>query len=152
MPQIRVFIADADIYLRDKIRQLVAMQGDMRIVDEALTVEEVRTKLPEQHPQILLLDLALPSAKDLPIFTLVEFAAMYSNVILLAAEVDESCQREALHAGATSFQRKTAPAEKLLRAIRLAARKDRRSYCLWPSPIRFVERRDSSVPNLFAKS
>jgi len=152
MPQIRVFIADADVYLRDKIRQLIAIQGDMVIVDEAFSAEEVQTKLPEQHPQILLIDLGLPSAHQLSVMDLVAFASHYSNVVLLSSRDDDSFKEEAFRAGAVGVQKKTAPSEKLLRTIRLAARSDRRSYSLWPPPPPVAERRECPAPDVLLKS
>ncbi len=146
MSVISILIADGEQFVRDKMRQLIAMQEDMVIIDLARTAEETLVKVRAHHPQILLFDMAIPCRGGQNATDLISIAADHSRVIALSLYKNDAYVREAYRAGAMGFQVKTGPADKLLRMIRLTARCERRSYCPWPSPADDSERRSTFIP------
>ncbi len=132
MPGISILIADSEQFLRDNFRELIAMQSDMIIIDEARNAEERLVKLKAHHPRILLLDLAIPGRRGQSATELISIASEYSRVIALSLYKDEIYIRESFRAGALGFLVKTDPAERLLRTIRLTSRCERRRYSPWP--------------------
>ncbi len=146
MPAISILIADGEHFVRDKMQQLIAMQEDMVIIGVARTAEETLIKVNALHPQILLLDMAIPGRGGQLVTELIAAASESSRVIALSLGRNDIYVREAYRAGAMGFQVKTDPAEKLLRTIRLTARCERRGYCHWPLDTSEAERRSTFIP------
>lgn len=148
MSVISILIADGEQFVRDKMRQLIAKQEDMVIIDEARTADETLVKVKAHHPRILLLDMAIPCRGGQSSTELISIAADYSRVVALSLYKNDVYAREAYKAGAMGFQVKTGPADKLLRTIRMTVRCERLHYCPWPPPAGDTERYSTFVPTL----
>lgn len=128
MPVIRILIADGQQLVRDKLRQLIETQKDMIIIDEARCGTEALVKVQALHPQILLLDIAMPRRNGLPALELITAAAPDTKVIIMSLHQDDIYVHEVFKAGAMGYQVKTGPANVLLRTIRMATHGERRRY------------------------
>jgi DNA-binding NarL/FixJ family response regulator len=116
--KIRILIADDHAIFRDGLRRLLESEPEFEVVGEAADGAEAITQTQQLHPDILLLDLAMPRMPGLE--TLRELAAQRSEVrvILLTAAVENRQMAEALQIGARGVVMKEAATQILLKAIR----------------------------------
>ncbi len=116
--KIRILIADDHAIFRDGLRRLLESEPEFEVVGEAADGAEAITQTQQLHPDILLLDLAMPRMPGLE--TLRELAAQHAEarVILLTAAVENRQMVEALQIGARGVVMKEAATQILLKAIR----------------------------------
>jgi len=116
--KIRVLIADDHAIFRDGLRRLLELEPEFEVVGEAADGAETIVQTQQIHPDILLLDLAMPRMPGLE--TLRELAAQRSDVrvILLTAAVENRQMVEALQIGARGVVMKEAATQTLLKAMR----------------------------------
>jgi DNA-binding NarL/FixJ family response regulator len=116
--KIRILIADDHAIFRDGLRRLLESEPEFEVVGEAADGAEAIIQTQQLHPDILLLDLAMPRMPGLE--TLRELAAQHAEarVILLTAAVENRQMVEALQIGARGVVMKEAATQILLQAIR----------------------------------
>jgi len=114
---IRIVIADDHPIFRDGLRRLLESEPNLQVVGEAADGGEAVLLSQQVHPDILLLDLAMPRVPGLE--TLRELAVAGSPVrtILLAASVERPQMVEALQLGARGIVLKESATQVLLKSI-----------------------------------
>ncbi len=125
MQRIRVLLADDHKLFRAGIRSLLKTVGDVEVVAEASDgVEALR--LAEMHrPEVILLDIMMPSLNGLDAAARMSRACPRSRVVVLSMNADADSVLRALRAGAVGYLVKTADPGELELAIRAAARGDK---------------------------
>jgi len=118
---IRIVIADDHPIFRDGLRSLLAVESDFEVVGEASDGHEALECVRSRHPDVLLLDLAMPGAGGLE--TLQELGRVKSDVrtVLLTASVDREDALEAVRLGARGVVLKAAATPLLYKCIRAVA-------------------------------
>lgn len=116
--KIRILIADDHAIFRDGLRRLLESEPEFEVVGEAADGKEALDMVQQVHPDILLLDLAMPRMPGLE--TLRELAPQRNGtrVILLTAAIENRQMVEALQIGARGVVMKEAATQILLKAIR----------------------------------
>jgi NarL family two-component system response regulator LiaR len=118
---IRVVIADDHRVVRDGLCYLLGQEPDVTVVGEAgdgqLTVDVIAAT----RPDVLLLDLYMPDMDGHAVLAALHDAPHRPAVVVLTSAPDDENLVRAVHAGATSYLLKTAPAEHVIAAIRDAA-------------------------------
>lgn len=123
---IRVAIADDQQLIRAGFRALLESEPDIEVVGEAGTGEAIVALVAELAPDVVLMDIRMPSGDGLwATERIVEQADSADTriVIVTTFELDEYVVR-AIRAGASGFLVKDTEPVELIRAVRLAARGD----------------------------
>lgn len=116
--KIRILIADDHTMLREGIRSLIEDQTDIVVVGEA---EDGRTAVHLAHtlrPNVVLMDIAMPSLNGLEATRQIKRDHPEINVLVLTMYEHEEYFRQVLEAGASGYILKRAAASELVAAIR----------------------------------
>lgn len=115
---IRILIADDHAIFRDGLRRLLATQGDFQVVAEASDGREAIALATEIHPDVLLLDLAMPRVPGMEVLRELGHQELPMRTILLTAAIQPFAVTTALQLGARGIVLKASPPELLLKSIR----------------------------------
>jgi DNA-binding NarL/FixJ family response regulator len=116
---VRILIADDHPIFRDGLRRLLEAETDLSVVGQAVDAAEAIQLAGTLHPDILLLDVAMPKVSGLEALeTLVDMPSAPA-VILLTAAIDRADIVKALQIGARGVVLKESATAMLLKAIRV---------------------------------
>ena len=116
----RVVIADDHTFYREGLARLLRKFG-VDVVGEAADGKAAVRLVEETFPDVVLLDLRMPSVSGLDaIRTLTEHSAA-TRVVVLSVSAEESDVTDAIAAGASSYVLKDEPVEEVMAGIRTAA-------------------------------
>lgn len=121
MSRMRIIVVDDHSLVRAGIKALVNRQADMEVVGEASSVSDALPLL-SLCPQIVLLDLSMPSGGSLELIRSFRDSADGPRFIVVSMHDDPAYARSALGAGAMGYVVKTLGEQDLLEAIRAVAR------------------------------
>lgn len=118
---IRIVVADDHPIVRDGLIAILSTQADFAVVGEAANGAEVVAVTLRLQPDILLLDLAMPSMDGVTALeTLVKEGSHARAIIFTAFDTDERILA-AVRAGAPCYLLKGTPREEIFQAIRIVA-------------------------------
>ena len=118
---IRVVIADDHRVVRDGLCYLLGQEPDIEVVGEAGDGRQTVHVVAATRPDVLLLDLYMPGLDGHAVLAALHDAPHRPAVVVLTSAADDEHLVRAMHAGATSYLLKTAPAEHVIAAVRDAA-------------------------------
>jgi NarL family two-component system response regulator LiaR len=118
---IRVVIADDHRVVRDGLCYLLSQEPDMEVVGEAGEGRQTVNVVAATRPDVLLLDLYMPELDGHGVLAALAEAPRRPAVVVLTSATDDAHLVRAVHAGATSYLLKSAPAEDVIAAVRSAA-------------------------------
>ena len=124
MNKIRVLIADDHVIVREGLRQLLNGQTDMEVAGEAEDGRQALEKVKSLHPDVILLDIAMPHLSGLEVISLIREAAPETQVVVLSMHSKETYVQQALSSGALGYVLKASPSTDILEAIRMAHRNE----------------------------
>jgi DNA-binding NarL/FixJ family response regulator len=140
---IRVLVADDQWMVRDGFRMLLKNADDIEVVAEAENGLEAVEKAARFQPNVVLMDIRMPTLDGLEATRRILAADELVRVLILTTfDLDEYIY-EALRAGASGFVLKDDPPEQLLAAIRTVAAGD---ALLSPSVTRRVIKQFTKLP------
>lgn len=122
MPPIRVLLVDDQSLFREGLHILLAQQPDLTIVGEAANGDEAVTQARKLRPDVILMDLRMPVASGIDATRRLVAEKFPGRIIVLTTFEDDEEVFAALAAGAAGYLLKASPSERLVHAIRLAAR------------------------------
>jgi DNA-binding NarL/FixJ family response regulator len=122
MTRIRVLLVDDHNLFRAGIRSLLQTVGDIEVVAEASDGREALQLVEAHRPDVVLLDIMMPSLNGLDAAARIAHAFPRSRVIILSMNADEDSVLRTLRAGAVGYLVKTADPAEMELAIRAAAR------------------------------
>lgn len=120
---ITVFIADDQAMVRQGFGALLAAQPDISVVGDAPDGRAAVSGVRELHPDVVLMDVRMPildglaAAEEL----LTGPLRVPSKILMLTTFDIDDYVYQALRIGASGFMLKDAPAEELVRAVRVVA-------------------------------
>ncbi len=118
MYAIRALIADDDAGFRREVRELLAAEADIEVVEEAADGEEAIRKARELKPDLVLMDIRMPGVNGLEATRQLKAEMPELTVIILTIfEVDEY-REAAISCGAEAYVVKRHLMEALIPAIR----------------------------------
>lgn len=117
----RVLLADDHAIVRRGLRSLIETQPDIEVVGEAADGLEALRLCEEQHPDAIILDVAMPKLNGIEVAERVQKLPRTPSVIVLSMHADESYIIRALAAGARAYLLKDATDEDLIPALRAVA-------------------------------
>jgi len=119
---IRVLLVDDQALFREGLRTLLGMQPGLVVVGEAANGEEALRLAAKLDPQVVLMDLRMPVLDGVTATRRLRETQPDCRVIVLTTFADDEYVFEGLRAGAVGYLLKDVPSEKLVEAIRAAAR------------------------------
>jgi NarL family two-component system response regulator LiaR len=118
---IRVVIADDHRVVRDGLCYLLGQEPDVEVVGEAGDGRQTADVAAATRPDVLLLDLYMPGLDGHAVLAALRDTPHRPAVVVLTSATEDEHLLRAMHAGATSYLLKTAPADDVIAAVRDAA-------------------------------
>ncbi len=122
MPRIRVLVADDHKLFRAGIRALLQTLSDIEVVAEAGDGREALRLVAAHRPDVVLMDIMMPSLNGLDAAARIASAFPRTRVVMLSMSTDEDSVLKTLRAGAVGYLVKNADPAELGFAIRAAVR------------------------------
>ena len=122
MSKIRVVIADDQTLFRQGLRTLLSAQQEIEVVGEAENGAQALDVIAEHTPDVVLMDVEMPIMSGVAATRHVREEYPDCQVVILTTFDDDDYVFEGLQAGALGYLLKDTPADKLVEAIRIAAR------------------------------
>lgn len=118
---VRIVLADDHAVVRSALRLLLDAEEDLEVVAEAGDIESTVRYVRGHKPDVLVLDLNMPSGRSLGAVPEMLEASPQTSVVVLTMETDPVYAREAIQAGVLGYVLKEAVDEELVNAVRLAS-------------------------------
>jgi DNA-binding NarL/FixJ family response regulator len=123
MTALRVLIADDHPVVRDGLRAMLASTGAAEVVGEAATGEQAVRETALNHPDVVVMDLAMPGLNGVEATRQILRAAPEVGVLVLTMhDDDDDSVFAAMRAGAHGYVLKGASQQELVAAIQAIAR------------------------------
>ena len=119
---IRVVIVDDQALFREGLRTLLAAHPGLEVVGEAGDGDQAVRVAVDARADVALMDMKMPIADGVRATARLAVARPACKVVALTTFDDDEYVFEALRAGAVGYLLKDAPSERLVEAIRAAAR------------------------------
>jgi DNA-binding NarL/FixJ family response regulator len=119
--KISVFLVDDHALVRRGFRRMLEDESDIAVVGEASDATEAINQVKELHPNVVVMDCALPGLSGLAAIKPVREVSPDTVVLMLSMHPEETLVRQALAAGAKGYILKNAIDLDLGTAIRKAA-------------------------------
>ena len=127
---IKVLICDDQSLFREALRTLLSVYVDLKVIGEAANGEEALRMAFSNEPDVVLMDLRMPVMDGVEATRRIVQLGKETKVIILTTFDEDETVFEGLRAGAVGYLLKDVSSEKLVEAIRTAARGE---YFLLPS-------------------
>lgn len=115
---VRILIADDHTIFRDGLRRLLESEPEFEVVGEAADGAEAVSHARRLHPDVLLLDLAMPRVPGMEALRELTTEHDSTKIIILTAAIEKNQIVEALQIGARGIILKESATQLLLKAIR----------------------------------
>jgi DNA-binding NarL/FixJ family response regulator len=115
---IRVVLVDDQTLIRQGIRSLLELAGDVAIIAEAGDGEEAIAIIERERPDVVLLDLRMPKKNGVDVLRELQSRGTLPPTIVLTTFDDDEALLDAVKAGARGYFLKDVSLERLTGAIR----------------------------------
>ncbi|MDP9373181.1 MAG: response regulator transcription factor [Chloroflexota bacterium] len=119
---IRILLVDDQALFRESLGLLLTAQPDLQVVGEAANGEEAVRQAAALRPAVVLMDLRMPVLDGVAATRRLRAEGPETQVIVLTTFDDDEYVFEALRAGAIGYLLKDVSGERLVEAVRAAAR------------------------------
>ncbi len=116
--EIRILIVDDQQMFREGIRHRLSQEADMEVVGEAASAEEALAMVPETKPDIVVLDIRLPTKSGIDVAKVVRREWPSIKILMLSGYDFDQYVRAAARAGMEGYLLKDAPQDTLVDALR----------------------------------
>jgi DNA-binding NarL/FixJ family response regulator len=117
MPALKVLLADDHEILRKGLRSMLEAQRDCEVVGEAGDGRQAVAMAKELNPDVVILDIAMPSLNGLEATRQILKARPQTRVLVLTMHESDPLIREVLDAGARGYVLKTDAGRDLVTAV-----------------------------------
>jgi len=119
---IRVLLVDDQALFREGLRTLLSIRPDLEVVGEAENGREAVDMAAELRPDVILMDLRMPVLNGVAATRQLQAERPECKVIVLTTFDDDEYVFDGLRAGAVGYLLKDVSSDRLVEAIRAAAR------------------------------
>ncbi len=113
---IRIFLVDDHQVVREGLRRMLELEGDMKVIGQGANSEEVLTQVETLSPDIVLMDIKMPGVDGIELTRQLKQKQLSCNVIMLT--LYDEYLTQAMGAGARGYLLKDIKSEELTEAIR----------------------------------
>jgi DNA-binding NarL/FixJ family response regulator len=117
MPTLKLLLADDHEIVRQGLRSMLEAQRDCHIVGEAADGRQAVTMTKELNPDVVILDIGMPSLNGLEATRQILKMRPQTKVLILTMHESDSVIREVLDAGARGYILKTDAGRDLVSAV-----------------------------------
>lgn len=117
MKTINIMIVDDHAMIREGLKQLLELDGEIRVINEAGDGEECINKLEQVNPDVLLLDINMPKMNGLEVLEVLKERGYSTKVLILTIHNEVEYLAKAVKIGVNGYVLKDSPAETLRKAI-----------------------------------
>ena len=121
---IRIFLIDDQALLRAGFRSLLEQVAGLEILGESGDAREALATIEEERPDVILLDITMPSLSGIDAIPLIRKASPRSRIVMLTHHEGQSFVDQALKAGADGYLSKDSDPAELRVAIQAVHRGD----------------------------
>lgn len=114
---IRVFLVDDHDVIRAGLKQILEIDGDIRVTGEASRALDAIRQIEAQQPDVIFMDIRMPGMNGIEATRILREKFPNVKVILLTNFNDEEYVVEGLKAGASGFLLKNIAGEELYKAV-----------------------------------
>jgi DNA-binding NarL/FixJ family response regulator len=114
---VRVLLVDDFARMREFVRSMLSKSPDLEVVGEATDGLEALHLAKKLQPDLILLDVALPSLNGLGVARRVRALSPDSKIVIASVQYSPELVQEAIRSGAVGYVRKADMATHLLPAI-----------------------------------
>ncbi|QJD86704.1 response regulator transcription factor [Cohnella herbarum] len=119
---LRILIADDQTLMRDGLQTILQLEDDIEVIATAENGEEACRLVAIHDPDLVLMDIRMPVMTGIEAVKKLRVDSPHTKVLVLTTFDEDEYIIDALAGGAVGFLLKDIPAEKLLQAVREAAR------------------------------
>jgi len=116
-----ILLADDHRVVREGLRTLLSQEADLSVIGEAADGREVVELARSLHPEVIIMDIAMPEMNGIEATRLIVAENPAIRVVALSMYADRRFVMQILRAGALGYVLKEAAFEELARAIRTVA-------------------------------
>lgn len=118
--QARILLVDDFAPWRDQLRSLLNTRSDWNIVGEASDGQEAIEKATEMQPDIILLDVGMPTLNGIEAAKVIRQRCPKSRILFVTQDGDDDIRNAAMRVGAAAYVLKSRAGNELLDAIATA--------------------------------
>ena len=118
---INVFITDDHTVVRQGVRNMLSIAGDVAVVGEAASGDELLQVLPSLNCNLLLLDITMPGTSGVELIGKIKNLAPQLPILILSMHRDAQVAQSVLRAGASGYITKDRDPKDLINAVRKVA-------------------------------
>jgi DNA-binding NarL/FixJ family response regulator len=118
MDKIRVMLVEDHVLMREGTRELLEQEDDLCVVAQAGDGLEAVRLAAELHPDLILMDIALPRLNGIEATKQIKAAVPQVAILILSAHDDDEYVLAVIQAGAAGYLLKSVSAHELVQAIR----------------------------------
>lgn len=122
MKQLKVFIADDHLLIREGLKKILSNEKEFIVVGESGDPEEVLDFIIENEVDILILDLNMPGRGGLDVLTRVKKIKPEIKVLILSMYPEDQFGERTIKAGAAGYITKESASDELLNALKKIAK------------------------------
>jgi DNA-binding NarL/FixJ family response regulator len=119
---LRILIADDQTLMRDGLQTILQLEDDIEVIATAENGEEACRLVAIHNPDLVLMDIRMPVMNGIEAVKKLRADSPHTKVLVLTTFDEDEYIIDALASGAVGFLLKDIPTEKLLQAVREAAR------------------------------
>ncbi|OCA82311.1 DNA-binding response regulator [Bacillus sp. FJAT-27225] len=119
---IRLMLVDDHAVLRDGLKNILALEGDIEVVGEAISGEDALSKVPEIMPDVILMDINIPDKNGIEVTGILKREFPQIKILVLTMFDHDEYFMSAIREGADGYLLKDAPSQHVVEAIRSVAR------------------------------
>ena len=112
-----MIIVDDHSMVREGLKQLLELEGDIEVIDEAKDGIECLEKLEKNIPDILLLDINMPKMNGLEVLKIIKEKMIKVKIIILTVHNEVEYLMKALNIGIDGYMLKDSDSTELRKAI-----------------------------------
>jgi DNA-binding NarL/FixJ family response regulator len=116
--EIKLLIVDDLEHVRQGLRTILELAGDLEIVGEACNGLEAIQQVEHLQPDVVLMDLVMPQVDGLEATERIKAKHPGTGVVMISIHDDEETRKRAEGAGADAFLAKGTDTETLIQSIR----------------------------------